>query len=168
MWRWRKRRVADLPHASYVALPVVLLSARPQLLLGQRHLLLHVGDLLLGSAAVLLRRREVRRSRSHVTAIAPFPKETKKGPTSANISGRSHLSAFPRLFHAVEHGPQLGQPLALHRRHALHVLLHNDRQAEASASATDGGSLSVSDRPPGWLRSCRDGGAGGGSSPWWS
>lgn len=140
MWRWRKRRVADLPHASYVALPVVLLSARPQLLLGQRHLLLHVGDLLLGSAAVLLRRREVQRSRSGVTAIAPFPKETnkgtKKGQTSANISGRSHLSALPRLFHAVEHGPELGQPLALHRRHALHVLLHNDRQAEASASAT--------------------------------
>lgn len=46
--------VADLPNTSNVALLVMLLSTCSQMLLSQRHLLLHVGDLLLGPAAVLL------------------------------------------------------------------------------------------------------------------
>lgn len=46
--------VADLPNTSNVALLVMLLSTCSQMLLSQRHLLLHVADLLLGPAAVLL------------------------------------------------------------------------------------------------------------------
>ncbi len=46
--------VADLLNTASVALLLLLLSTRSQLLLGQGHLLLHVGDLLLGPATVLL------------------------------------------------------------------------------------------------------------------
>lgn len=46
--------VADLLNTASVALLLLLLSTRSQLLLGQGHLLLHVADLLLGPATVLL------------------------------------------------------------------------------------------------------------------
>lgn len=46
--------VADLLNTAGVALLLLLLSARSQLLLGYGHLLLHVADLLLGAATVLL------------------------------------------------------------------------------------------------------------------
>lgn len=46
--------VTDLLNTTSVVLPVLLLSPRLQLLLSQCHLLLHVGDLLLGPPTVLL------------------------------------------------------------------------------------------------------------------
>lgn len=48
------RFVAALPHAADVVLLLLLFSTSSQLLLGHGHLLLHVGDLLLGPATVLL------------------------------------------------------------------------------------------------------------------
>lgn len=44
-----------VPGAAEVVLPLLLLFACYDLLLRQGHLLLHVGDLLLGSASVLLK-----------------------------------------------------------------------------------------------------------------
>lgn len=46
--------VAGLPETADVALLLLLFSPRPQLLLRQRHLLLHVADLCLGPSTVLL------------------------------------------------------------------------------------------------------------------
>lgn len=67
-------------------------------------------------------RGEVRRCRTQCKrCITSSTDRTKK--RGANTAGHSHLSALPRLLDAVEHGSELGQPLALHRRHALHVLL---------------------------------------------
>lgn len=50
--------VADLLNTASVALLLLLISTRSQLLLGQGHLLLHVADLLLGPATVLLEEQQ--------------------------------------------------------------------------------------------------------------
>lgn len=41
---------------------------------------------------------------------------------------RAYHPALPCLFDAVEHRPQLSQPLPIHRSHTLHVLLQEGQQ----------------------------------------
>lgn len=54
--------VAGLPETADVALLLLLFSPRPQLLLCQRHLLLHVADLRLGPPTVLLEEKTTQRT----------------------------------------------------------------------------------------------------------
>lgn len=61
----RVAKTLHLPHTAGVALLLLLLSTRPQLLLSQDHLLLHVAQLLFGPPTVLLQeqRRQVEEHR---------------------------------------------------------------------------------------------------------
>lgn len=60
-------KTLHLPHTAGVALFLLLLSTRPQLLLSQDHLLLHVAQLLFGPPTVLLQeqRRQVEEHRKY-------------------------------------------------------------------------------------------------------
>lgn len=137
-WGTKKRR-ADSLYTAGVILLLLLLSTRPQLLLGQGHLLLHVGDLLLGSSTVFLMTKpntSARRSQASETIrqstqrMRVFSSNVSSSPnmwrlhSSANLV-LPYLSAFPSVFDAVEHGPEFCQPLSVHCSHTLHVLLQH-------------------------------------------
>lgn len=114
---------AEVPDAAQVVLPLLLLFPCKDLLLCKGHLLLHDGDFLLGSPSVLLEE-------------GPKVSETKIWTASVeSVIFRmdvSHLSALVCMFDTVEHGPELSQPLSIHCRHTLHVLLKHKHTCVSS------------------------------------
>lgn len=93
--------VDDLPHTATAALPLVLLSTWSQLLLSHCHLLLHVGDLLLGPSTVLL---EEQHKRGEMRGGSCEKQETlmlNKQLPALWCPGFQHLfvNLTPKLFH---------------------------------------------------------------------
>lgn len=64
---------------------------------------------------------------------APHTQASSRRPPSP------HLARLARVLDAVEHGAQLSQPLAIHRRDALHVLLQAEALGERGCRHRGGG-----------------------------